>query len=278
MAGVVASFTIMAIAGREASFELDPIELLLYRSIFGIAAVLAICAAKRRIDDIRTSRLGLHAVRNMFHFSGTVLWFYAVFTIPLAQVFAFEFSTPLWAAVLAPFFLGERLTLTRKATIAVGFAGILVVARPGAMELTPGVAAAALCAVGFAVSAIATRRLVRDASVTCILFWMAVMQTAISLAIAGFDGDIAVPSRASALPLLLVSVTGLTAHYCLTTALRLAPAVVVMPLDFARLPIIAIAGMMIYGEPLDAFVIAGACIIMGANYVNVRNEAKSARK
>lgn len=278
MAGVVASFTIMAIAGREASFELDPIELLLYRSIFGIAAVLAICAARRRIDDIRTSRLGLHVVRNMFHFSGTVLWFYAVFTIPLAQVFAFEFSTPLWAAVLAPFFLGERLTLMRKATIAVGFAGILVVARPGATELSPGVAAAALCAVGFAVSAIATRRLVRDASVTCILFWMAVMQTAISLAIAGFDGDIAVPSRASALPLLLVSITGLTAHYCLTTALRLAPAVVVMPLDFARLPIIAIAGMIIYAEPLDAFVIAGACIIMGANYVNVRNEAKSVKK
>lgn len=278
MAGVVASFTIMAIAGREASFELDPIELLLYRSIFGIAAVLAICAARRRIDDIRTSRLGLHVVRNVFHFSGTVLWFYAVFTIPLAQVFAFEFSTPLWAAVLAPFFLGERLTLMRKATIAVGFAGILVVARPGATELSPGVAAAALCAVGFAVSAIATRRLVRDASVTCILFWMAVMQTAISLSIAGFDGDIAVPSRASALPLLLVSITGLTAHYCLTTALRLAPAVVVMPLDFARLPIIAIAGMIIYAEPLDAFVIAGACIIMGANYVNVRNEAKSVRK
>lgn len=278
MAGVVASFTIMAVAGREASFELDPIELLLYRSIFGILTVLAICAARRRIDDIRTSRFGLHVVRNIFHFSGTVLWFYAVFTIPLAQVFALEFSTPLWAAVLAPFFLGERLTLMRKATIAVGFAGILVVARPGAMELSPGVAAAALCAVGFAVSAITTRRLVRDASVTCILFWMAVMQAAVSLGIAGFDGEIALPSRASALPLLLVSITGLTAHYCLTTALRLAPAVVVMPLDFARLPIIAIVGMIVYAEALDAFVIAGACIIMGANYINIRNEAKSRKK
>ena len=278
MAGVVVSFTVMAVAGREASVELDPFELLMYRSIFGIVFVFAICLYSGSLEQIRIDRFGLHLTRNIFHFMGTILWIFAIFTIPLAQVFAFEFSTPLWTAVLAPIFLGERLTWTRRIAVTAGFIGILIVARPGFSQPSPGVAAAILCAVGFAVSAITTRRLVGFASVTCILFWMVVIQSILSFAIAGFDGDIAYPTTRTAVPVLLVALTGLSAHYCLTSALRCAPATVVMPLDFARLPIIAVVGMLLYGETLDLFIFAGAAIIVGANYLNIRNEANLLRR
>ena len=278
MAGVVVSFTVMAVAGREASVELDPFELLLYRSIIGIAIIIAACSYSGTLAQIRLDRFKLHVIRNIFHFFGQILWIFAIFTIPLAQVFAFEFATPLWTAVLAPLFLGERMTWMRRITVTAGFIGILIVARPGFYEVSPGVIAAILCAVGFAVSAIATRKLVGFASVMCILFWMVVIQSILSFAIAGLDGDIAFPTTRTAVPVLLVALTGLSAHYCLTSALQCAPAVIVMPLDFARLPIIAIVGMLLYGENLDLFIFVGAAIIVCANYMNIRNEADLLRR
>lgn len=278
MAGVVVSFTVMAVAGREASVDLDPFELLMYRSIIGIAIIVGICLYSGTFAQIRVHRFGLHLARNIFHFMGTVLWVFAIFTIPLAQVFAFEFSTPLWTAVLAPIFLGERLTWMRRIAVAAGFIGILIVARPGISQVSPGVAAAVLCAVGFAISAITTRKLVGFASVTCILFWMVVIQSILSFVLAGMDGDIAHPTARTAVPVLLVALTGLSAHFCLTSALRCAPAVIVMPLDFARLPIIAVVGMLLYGEVLDIFIFAGAAIILCANYLNIRNEANLLRR
>lgn len=278
MAGVVVSFTVMAVAGREASVELDPFELLMCRSIIGIAIIVGICLCSGTLAQIRVDRFGLHLARNIFHFMGTVLWIFAIFTIPLAQVFAFEFSTPLWTAVLAPIFLGERLTWMRRIAVAAGFIGILIVARPGISQVSPGVAAAILCAVGFAISAITTRKLVGFASVTCILFWMVVIQAILSFAMAGLDGDIAYPTARTAVPVLLVALTGLSAHFCLTSALRCAPAVIVMPLDFARLPIIAVVGMLLYGEVLDIFIFVGAAIILCANYLNIRNEANLLRR
>lgn len=278
MAGVVVSFTVMAVAGREASVELDPFELLMYRSIIGIVIIVGICLYGRTLSQIRVDRFGLHLARNLFHYLGTVLWVFAIFTIPLAQVFAFEFSTPLWTAVLAPIFLGERMTWMRRVAVAAGFIGILIVARPGISQVSPGVVAAILCAVGFAVSAITTRKLVGFASVTCILFWMVVIQSILGIAMAGFDGDIAYPTARTAVPVLLVALTGLSAHYCLTSALRCAPAVIVMPLDFARLPIIAVVGMLLYDESLDLFIFVGAAIIVCANYLNIRNEANLLRR
>ena len=278
MAGVVVSFTVMAVAGREASVELDTFELLMYRSIIGIVIIVGICLYSGTLAQIRVDRFGLHLTRNLFHFLGTVLWIFAIFTIPLAQVFAFEFSTPLWTAVLAPFFLGERMTWMRRITVAAGFVGILIVARPGISQVSPGVVAAILCAVGFAVSAITTRKLVGFASVACILFWMVIIQSILSFSLASLDGDIAFPTARTAVPVLLVALTGLSAHYCLTNALRCAPAVIVMPLDFARLPIIAVVGMLLYDESLDIFIFVGAAIIVCANYLNIRNEANLLRR
>ena len=275
MSGTVISFTCMAVAGREASFELDTFELMTYRSFAGFVIVLSLAGLTGRLNRIAFSNLRLHATRNVLHFAATNLWFYAVATIPLAQVFAFEFSTPIWAAILAPLFLNERITVSRIVTLAVGFLGIMIVARPGIIEFSPGLHAAMLCAVGFAGSAVATRMLVRHADVISVLFWMTSMQFAFAIVLAGHDGDFVLPSRATALPLIVVSVAGVAAHYCLTSALRLAPAVVVMPFDFVRLPLIMLVGLLLYSEAVDTFTVVGGLIILTANYLNIRNEART---
>jgi len=269
MIGAISSFTLMAVAGRTVSAELDTFEIMLFRSLTGIVIVLSVALATRTTAQISRDRLGLHAVRNIFHFTGQNLWFFAIATIPLAQVFALEFTTPIWVILLSPLILRERLTPIGLLSAAIGFVGILVVARPDPASISWGLVAAAGSAVFFALTAIFTRKLTRTETIISILFYLTVMQAVFGLIFAGFDGDIAVPSAAALPWVLLIGCAGLMAHFCLTKALSIAPATVVMPIDFVRLPTIAIVGMLLYQEPLEIWVFVGAALIFGANYLNI---------
>ncbi|MGR3572766.1 DMT family transporter [Brevirhabdus sp.] len=272
MVGAIASFSMMAVAGRAVSFELDTFELMTWRSLVGLVLVLGVSSVAGTRGQIRCRRLGLHLLRNLFHFAGQNLWFWAIAVIPLAQVFSFEFSTPLWVALLAPLVLGERLTRRKLVAAALGFVGILIVARPDVDGIAPGQMAAALAAVGFAGSALATKVLSRSESITTILFWLTVMQAIFGLICAGIDGDVTLPSATTFPWLVVIGMAGLAAHFCLTTALTLAPATVVMPMDFARLPVIAVVGALVYSEPLDPVIFLGAGFIVLANVLNLRRD------
>ena len=276
MTGAIAAFSVMAVAGREMAVTLDTFEIMLYRSLIGVAIVAGFGALAGRLGGLATRRhrLGLHLVRNVFHFTGQNLWFYALALIPLAQVFALEFTTPIWVAILAPLVLGERLTRARLVAAVLGFAGILVVARPGVIEVGAGQVAALAAAIGFAGSVLATKALSRTESVWTILFWMTVMQTVLGLVCAGFDGDIALPSADQWHWIVAVGLGGLVAHLCITSALQAAPASIVAPMDFFRLPLIAVVGMLLYGEPLEIAVFVGALLIVGGNLLNLRAETR----
>src|SRR6056297_2936645 len=223
MLGAVVSFSTMAIAGREVSFELDTFEIMMYRSVIGLLILMAVASLAGTRSTITGRKPGLHLLRNVFHFTGQNLWFYAITVIPLAQVFALEFTSPLWVMLLSPLVLGERLTLNRILAAAVGFVGILVVTRPSVDTVHKGQVAAALAAIGFAGSAVFTRRLTRTETITSILFWLTVMQAVFGLICAGADGDIALPAADSWPWVALIACAGLVAHFCLTTALRFAP-------------------------------------------------------
>jgi len=274
MSGAIVSFTTMAVAGREVSLDLDTFEIMLYRSLIGVVIVVTLLTATGQTGQVTRRRLGLHLARNLCHFAGQNLWFFAVAAIPIAQVFALEFTSPLWVIVLSPFVLGEKLTPTRALAAVLGFVGILVVARPSPETINPGLIAAALAAIDVAGSAVTTRRLTRTETTVCILFWLTVMQSVFGLVCAGIDGDIAFPAATSWPWVVLIAIAGLVAHYCLTTALSLAPAPVVMPIDFARLPVAALVGIILYQEALDPYVFIGAAIIFGANYFNILHETR----
>lgn len=274
MTGAIASFSAMAVAGRAVSLELDTFELMTWRSLVGIAIVLSIGLATGRLRTVTTRHMGWHVIRNLCHFAGQNLWFLAVTMIPLAQVFALEFTSPLWVVVLAPLVLGERLTAMRALAAVLGFVGVLIIAQPWVGNLGPGVVAAAAAAIGFAGSAVFTRRLTRTESVTCILFWLTTLQAVFGLVCAGWDGDITLPSTATAPWLVLIGCAGLLAHFCLTRALSLAPATVVIPIDFTRLPLIALIGYLVYGEAVGGEVYLGASIIIAANLLNLRSETR----
>lgn len=274
MTGAIGAFSAMAVAGRAVSLELDTFEVMLYRSVIGVVLVVAIGGALGRLGEIDAHRLPLHVARNVCHFTGQNLWFYALTLIPLAQLFALEFTSPIWVILLAPLLLGEGLTRMRIIAAILGFVGVLIVARPGVDGVSIGVLAAAGSAIGFACTHIFTKMLTRTATVTCILFWLTVIQLGLGVLAAGFDGDIAWPSLAAWPWLTLIGCAGLFAHLCVTNALRVAPATVVVPMDFLRLPLIAVVGMLFYGEPLDGFVLLGAAVIFAGNYLNIWAETR----
>jgi len=278
MMGAVVSFSAMAVAGREMSVELDTFEIMTYRSMIGLVIVVVIGFSTGKTRSFRTDRLGLNLVRNIFHFTGQNLWFFAVTVIPLAHLFAFEFSVPIWVTLAAPFLLSERLNSLRVTAVFIGFAGILMVTRPWVAGLSIGIIAAALSAICFAGTAIATKQLTRSQSILCILFWMTLMQLVFGLICAGYDGNIALPTYATLPWVIVVGLGGLFAHYCVTTALSLAPATVVLPVDFTRLPLIALIGWLFYNEAVDIWVVLGAAIIFGSNYINIWAETRGKPK
>ncbi|MEL6522456.1 MAG: DMT family transporter [Pseudomonadota bacterium] len=274
MIGAIASFTLMAVAGRAVAAELDTFETMLYRSLIGIPLVIGVARLAGTLSSVTTRNLSLHAWRNIFHFTGQNLWFYALTVVPLAELFALEFTSPLWVVVFAALFLGERLTIIKGIAAFLAFAGVICVVQPAGATLNPGHGAAALSAIAFAATAIFTKKLTLSESTTCILFYITVMQAAFGIVAAGYDGDIALPSWTMLPWVIVIACTGLGAHFCLTTALSFAPASVVMPMDFVRLPVSAVVGVMLYTEPLELGTLLGAGLILLANWLNIRGEMR----
>ena len=272
MLGSVVAFTLMAVAARNVSDVHDSFEVLMIRSAAGFAMVLAYGAARGQLGQITAQNLRGHFIRNIVHFTGQNLWFLGLTLIPMAQLFALEFTSPLWVILLAPLVLGERLTAGRVAAAATGFAGILIATRPDVTALHPGVLAGLGAAVCFAAVGVLTKRLTRGTPVIGILFWLTLMQFFFGLIAAGFDGAITWPTAQTLPWLLLIALCGVTAHLSLTTALSLAPATYVMSVDFIRLPLIAVIGALAFDEPLDPWVLAGGAVIFLGVWLNLRSQ------
>lgn len=269
MSGSIVAFSAMAVAGRSISGIHDTFEIMTWRSLIGFVIVVSIALISGRLNEVRTDALGRHFLRNLAHFSGQNLWFWSLTMIPLAQVFALEFTSPIWVILLAPLFLGEKLTRAKLVAAALGFTGTLIVARPDFSHIDPGVAAAAGAAICFATTTIFTKKLTRHEGIVSILFWLTGMQLVMGLISAGYDGDLALPTAKSLPWLVLIGLAGLTAHFCLTKALSLAPASTVVPIDFIRLPVAASLGWLIYHEALEPPVLIGAAFILAGIWINL---------
>ena len=271
MIGAVVSFSTMAVAGRAVFEELDVYQLMFYRSAISLPLILIFATfSKGGLQQCRTRRIGLHIARNLSHLVGQFGWFFALAVIPLAQLFALEFTTPLWVTALAPLLLGESLTRMRLAAMALGFMGVLVVLRPGLADVSLGSIIMLIGAVGFAGSLMATKRMTVTEKPLTIIFYMTLIQTPVGLLLA--INDLHWPTPVTGLWLILVAILGFTAHFYIIRAFSLADAIVVAPMDFLRLPIIAAVGVLIYGEALELWVFVGGALVLVGNYGNLMAE------
>jgi drug/metabolite transporter (DMT)-like permease len=278
MTGAIAAFTAMAVSARQISHVHDTFEILAFRSAIGFLIVVGVALAFGQLGRVRKDRLPSHVLRNVFHFTGQSLWFWAITMIPLAQVFALEFTSPIWVILLSPLVLGERLTRPRLIAAALGFTGILIVARPDFAAIDLGVAAAIGAAFFFAATTLMTKVLTRGEAIVSILFWLTLLQTGFGTVAMLADGKVALPTLETMPWLGLIAVSGVTAHLCLTSALSLAPASFVVPIDFIRLPVIAAIGAAFYAEAVEVTLFLGAALIFLGNWINIRAENRAARR
>lgn len=277
MLGGIVSFSLMAVSGREAGQFIETAELLTWRGLIGIAVIVVVLAVSGRFAEVRSARLPLHLARNIGHFFGQYCWYYAVTLIPLAQLFALEFTSPIWVALVAPFLLGERFTVVKALSITLSFIGVLMVVEVWAegfvSEFSGGQVWGLLAAFGFAANMIATKRLTSTETTLCVLFWLVIMQTPMAFIVAGELPTIP-PNGWIWMWVFSLSIAGLCAHFCLTQAFRHADATIVTPMDFARLPVIAVIGALVYAEPVLWNVLAGGGLIFLGNYLNMRFGAR----
>ena len=212
-------------------------------------------------------------MRNSVHFAAQVAWATSLTLLPLATVFSLEFTMPAWTALLAAIFLHERLTQSRIGAVILGFAGVLVIIRPGLQTFQPAAFLTLAAAFGYGITLTATKRLTATDQTFAIVFWMNAMQLPMNLA--GSDPAFVLKlGAAQIVPIIGLGIAGLTSHYCLSNAFRAGEATLVVPIDFLRIPLIALVGWWLYAEPLDLHVFAGAGLIVSGILWNLRAETR----
>jgi len=270
MAGWLAAMVLIAIAAREAGKLLHVFEIMEIRSLLGIVLFAPMIFAAGGLQAMRTRYFGRHVARNAVHYAAQFLWFLAITMIPIAEVVAIEFTGPVWVALLAVFFLGEKMTTARIAAVALGVVGVVIIVRPGVDHIEVGQLVALLAAIGFAGAIILVKSLTRTDSAVTIIFWMLIVQSAIGAVPAALVWQ--APPAAAWPWLIVIAICGTYSHFCMANALRHADTTTVVPLDFLRVPMTAIAAWLIFGERFDIFTIIGAAVILGGNLVNLRRD------
>jgi drug/metabolite transporter (DMT)-like permease len=271
MGGALLSFAAMAVAGRELAGKLSTFQVLFWRSLFGL---IVVCLLLTRFGwhKLGTKRFSLHLLRNCANFGGQFGWFYGIAFIPLAEVFAIEFTAPVWTAILAMIFLGEKLSWPRRVAVILGMVGVLIIVKPGSDIMHPAAIAVLLGAMGYSVAHLTTKQLSSTEAPLTILFYMMLIQLPLGLLPSLTHWTM--PTLAMLPALLVVGLTGLSAHYCFTRALKLADASLVMPIDMLRLPLIAMVGALLYGESLTLSLAIGAAMILGGNLYSLLMERR----
>ncbi len=206
--------------------------------------------------------LAFFGVRGLVHTAGVILWFYAMARIPIAEVTALNYLSPIGVTVGAALFLGERLAIRRILAVTVALCGALVILRPGFRELHPGHFAMLATAACFAVSYLIAKRMSGVASAAVVVGMLSVT---VVIGLAPFAWAVWVPPTAAQLGwLFIVAALATAGHYAMTLAFAAAPVTVTQPVTFLQLIWATLIGALVFAEPVDGWVVAGGTVIMAA--------------
>jgi len=265
----LASFSLMAVAAKELSVSLGTAQILFFRSVIGLLLILAFVSV-RGAGNLKTRCFKKHLTRNLAHFVGQYGWIYGLGFIPLAEVFALEFTVPIWTAIAATIVLNEKMTKVRVISIALGLLGVMIILRPATLTIHPAALAVLVSAMAFGLSHTLTRSIVQQDAALSIIFYMCLIQLPISFVLS--LGNWQMPAGSVWLWLLLIGTTAMSAHYSVSKALSYADAMVVIPMDFLRLPLIMLVGFFFYNEKIDGFLLFGAVLMLLGNYWSLKRE------
>ena len=250
------------------------LELVFLRGVMGMA-LSAPWLMRAGLGALKTSRGGLYGFRAIVVYVGQMAWFFALATLPLSDATALMFTLPLFSVLLAGLTLGERVGANQWIATAIGFAGALIIIRPGMIEFSIAAGAALFTAFTYAVGQITTKALVRTESANATVFYMFALMAAIALAPAMMVWK--TPTWSDLPWILAFGLLSVPAQQGVTRALLAAPANVVVPFNFLKLPFIAVIALIWFAEMPDPWTWVGAAVIFISTYYIGRREARAAR-
>jgi drug/metabolite transporter (DMT)-like permease len=277
MSAALVCFVLTAVAGRAAGEYMSVMHMVFWRNL--ISTIILLAAFQMlgiSLASLKSKQPMMQMGRAWIHFAGQWCWMQALLLIPLVELFALEFTAPLWVAVIAPLLLSEKLTAPRIVAAVLGFIGAMIIIRPDQASMSFGSILAITCALLFALNIVGTRYLTRQDGPLTIIMFMTVNHTILAF-ILGFS-TLKLPELAAVPWIVLLGVASLLAHFGLAFALKHADAIVVAPMDFMRLPMIAAIGMLFYNEPLEMIVLLGTAIVLTGNVVNLWGERRTKAK
>ena len=273
---VVCTAMFVAVTGivRHIGSDLPAAESAFIRYAFGF--VLMIPVFWRLLKNMPPARLmGTFLLRGFLHSFGVILWFFAMARIPIAEVTAIGYVTPIFVTIGAAFFLGERLRIRRVMGVVCGFIGALIVLRPGFQELSLGQLAQLGAAPLFAASYLMTKSLTGKTDSQTIVAMLTLFCTIFLFPMALIEWQ--TPTVRELFWLFITAICATFGHYAMTRALNAAPVAVTQPITFLQLVWASLLGLLVFGEAVDGFVILGGAIIVGAATFISHREAKQAR-
>ena len=267
MIGALTSFCLMAVGARELNNQIGIFQILFFRSIVGLLVLLPIILFSKNSNFLYPKRIELHVIRNLFHFAGQYGWFLGIGILPLATVFAIEFTTPFWTIIISYLFLKEPITVKKVIAVLLGILGVIIIVQPSTEVnhyASLIVLGAAIC---YAFSHVSTKALSNTESPITIIFMMCFIQAPLGLLL--FIQGWTTPVGIQWLWLIIIGLTALSAHYCMTKAMQYAEVTFVVTMDLFRLPLIAIIGVLLYSEHFSVALIIGILFIVAGNSLNI---------
>ena len=277
MLAATAVLTCMHATVRHVSDGMHSFEIVFFRNLFGLVAILPL-ALRAGIGSLKSRQPGLQLLRSAFGLVAMFTWFYALSVVPIAQATALSFTSVIFGSIGAALLLGERMRLRRWSAVLAGFAGTLVILRPGFGDVDPAALIVVLSSLCWAGALLTVKRLSATDSVVCIVTWNSILLTVLSLPLA-----IPVWVTPSTEQLLWLSLIGLLAtlgHLAMTGAFKASDATVVFPVDYTRLLWATVIGYLAFGEIPDIWTwIGGTIIFASTTYISYREATlRRARK
>ncbi len=277
---LLSTLTVALMGGivRHVSVELEVFMIAFFRILFGFL-VFTPLFVRHGFVPLKTKRLGLHAFRGFLNSFAILLTFLAFSMVPLAKVMALKFTGPLFATILALVILGEVIRARRITALIIGFAGALVIVRPGVEVVDIGSLIILGAAFFWGLITIVVKMLTRTESNVAIAVYTTIFTMPITLAIAIPYWQTPTPEQF--LWLFALGGLGSISHWCRAQAARDADITAIMPVDFSVLIWAALIGYFAFGEIPGLWIWIGALIIFSATtYIayrerQIRNQRKS---
>jgi drug/metabolite transporter (DMT)-like permease len=265
-------FSVQPVMVRYLSDTIPVTEQVFFRGLFVVLLFLP-WSLRNGWSALGTRRLPLIGVRSVFIAIGAVTFFYAVARMPLAEAVALHFTLPLFGMVAAMIYLRERPPAHRWIATAIGFAGALVILRPGFIPVDTVALMVLFSALCYALGSVLTKELVRTEPTDVVVLYMNVYSVLLfSLPTWMYWVP---PTPGDWLMLIALGVVTLLAHVCYTRGVAATEVSYLFAFEFLRLPLAALAGLALFAEVPDIWTAIGAAIIFGATYFTTWRERRA---